>query len=1267
MRRQSYAGQGILRADTNDTTWPPAHAASSPDSTDVAGEPTETSEVIKPRPLGRKSLGRRVSFNPKAHIRPYVKDSQWQSSDESSMSVEGGGSLQRARGMELRSAGKKFELPDLSSVRRTSGQYDFSLSPGGPAHKSESSIESESTHDASYEEDLRAPAEDRNTSYESRATELSADMLEDSALDEQAPAAEETPSSPPRTPPSSQTKRMPRDSIAVFFDNPRKTTPQKRPFHEAMPADEDAESNADIEIVDAPRTITDSPALVPKPFSEEGEEWPGYPTVEAPAESPTKSPSVRPATPVRRNSEQPPHIAELSYDFNDDNSINISVEADASHDFGYLAMDTSSPARTARPLLFPSPHLSRRSRLAQVYDDTIAGFFPKGSPAKPASDAQGRIQPPTPRQGQPQHQREHETDDEGSSSSDEDSIAFPATYASRTKQADQFDDTIAGFFANPPYKAVSAEENSESDSLASSLEPRPQIPPSPALAPYEQVVSSPCLLPYEQVSLAPSSPQISAGRKFAMEDNDDTIGMFFKGGDATGNQDASGHGASNENEATRMDTISGVGRGSLKRPEHHDDDDTAQSEDMMSLGTPTQSAAERRRSSLRSSRQSPGSPSPATATPTSPQSARGGSPARKIARLDSPPPKSPARKVARLDSPPPKSPKRKTPAKSPKGKRSSTPTTQRFTPTEMVASPTPSVPDSAPAAERGTMDVDDAASLAGDNEAEDDLKNANLSMGDVSVMEESKPVRTVREFLQLTGIWFQDNVATTTGYRRDTNAYLPREETPHELDYHRAAVLWDTELEVVEFGCRELQQAIEGMRNEVARAEAEAEANPPPIFFDVCEGTVQEHAELSRQLKETRTYARTAAKEEWRAWRTGLMSSVEEYFGSIALEPLRSDEQRLRDCATRVDAMHAAAVEAVAATRKEITQVKQRLSDEDRRLAERREALQRKREEQAKMVAELQRECERVQELTAQEERKEKALQEEKVQLRMRIADAENLCKNLMVFDPEEMSSLRGEYKLLASMFPWTSERVEAGLHVLVYDNVVQVELGKAQDGECAVELRLAEEKSPLSTIGAPTEHPVIRDLGRDKIMQILMLEQERTTPCKGGRDFERVTTRVAALWNALRRFQSEVDLARETLVLEHVPFDETILDTDVSASPSLPSPSLPAPSTLSSSSSLPPAEQNFHRLTPRSPVRATATFFSRARRTRFTVTVGIPTDSDGGQALDPWSPWTWNVDVEYGDVDVARVLRVCADVGGGDGKSGALAEILARVERVGA
>ncbi|KAJ3174022.1 hypothetical protein HDU87_007237 [Geranomyces variabilis] len=1011
-RRQSYAGQGILRADTNDTTWPPAHAASSPDSEDGPGELNETCEIIKPRPLVRKSLGRRVSFNPKAHIRPYVKDSQWQSSDESSLSAEGGGSLQRARGMDLRAAGKKFELPDLSSVRRTSGQYDFSLSPGGPAQKSETSIESESTHDASYEEDLRAPAEDRNTSYESRATELSADMLEDSALDEQAPAAEETPSSPPHTPPNAKTKRMPRDSIAVFFDNPRKTTPQKRPFHEAMPADEDAERNADIETVDAPQTITDSPALTSQPSSEEGEGWPGYPTAEAPAESPTKPPSVRPAAPVRRNSEQPPHIAELSYDFNDDDSINISVEPDASVDFGYLAMDTSSPARTARPLLFPSPHLSRRSRLAQVYDDTIAGFFPKGSPAKPASDAQGRIQPPTPRQDQTQNQGERQTDDESSSCSDDESIEFPASYASRTKQADQFDDTIAGFFANPPSKAASEGENSESGSLASCQESRAQVPPSPALVPYEQAVSSPCLLPYEQVSLAPESPQIGAGRKFAMEDNDDTIGMFFKGGDATGNQNASGRGASNENDSSRMGTIGGVGRGSLNRPEHHDDDDTAQSEDMVFSATPTQSAAERRRSSLRSaSRQSPASPSPAiAATPTSPQSARRGSPARKVPRLDSPPPKSPARKVARLDSPPPKSPKRRTPSKSPKRKRSSTPTTQPVTHTELFASPAPSVPDSAPAAERGTMDVDDGVSLAGDNEAEDDLKNANLSMGDVSVMEESKPVRTVREFLQLTGIWFQDNVATTTGYRRDTNAYLPRDETPHELDYHRAAVLWDTELEVVEFGCRELQQAIDGMRDEVARAEAEAEANPPPIFFDVCEGTVQEHAELSRQLKETRTYARTAAKEEWRAWRTGLMSSVEEYFGSIALEPLREDEQRLRDFAVRVDSMHAAAVDAVAATRKEITQVKQRLSDEDRRLAERREALQRKREEQATMVAELQRECERIQELTAQEERKEKALEDEKVQLRMRIADAESLCKNLMVFDPEEMASLRGGF-----------------------------------------------------------------------------------------------------------------------------------------------------------------------------------------------------------------------------------------------------------------
>ncbi|KAI8920318.1 Spc7 kinetochore protein-domain-containing protein [Powellomyces hirtus] len=877
-------------------------------------------------------------------------------------------------------------------------------------------------------------------------------------------------------------------------------------------------------------------------------EWPGYPPV---------------------------NETEQDYDFeNDDQSVDMSlVTEDVSTESEQMPrMDSMSntpddqiqsekPAENANP--------GPRPRIAHVYDDTIAGFFPREDSVEVEQHSAAAAAEP-----------EIDQSERILDSSDDEEVPIPAEFARQVGRADMYDDTIAGFFATAP--PISEQNVDGGAGKTSNQTAEAQTPQTKPVAPI---------------------PSQNAGRLFTADENDDTIGMFFKGNDKPGKPAVD---SSDEDMEVTMDITKCVGRGILKRPKQYD---TASTVDSMMSATPTQqSLAHRRRSSLRSaSKLSDASPMPSP-----------------------------------MNSPVP--PKRRTPLKPKRSKPI----------TEIVSSPAPAVndppvpteteeqpfpapvpTDAEPQMDVGDNEVDadvdeDDTAFDNDMQLEDDLKNANLSMMDESIMEETQSIANVREFLQATAIYFQDNLSTS--FRRETNAYL-RTDPPEELDFYKAALLWSSELDTYEFGCKELKQYIDDVREDLRHIEAEAEANPPPIFFDVCDGTVQEHNELQRQLKATKSFTRTEAKEDWHIWRSNLLNNLSEYF-ALNLEHLRKDEKKIQRFAAKFADVQAQVQKANVAKRNQISDTRQRIQDEEKAVRDRLAALDLRQDEQKQQIAQMKVDCEKMRLMCEEEDAKEQALLQEKAALLRSIEGAESVCKDLMVFDPEEMAALRGEYKLLASMFPWTSTQVEADKHVLVYDNIVQVTLEKVAEGAYKVALSIADAKKPLQHL-LPTAdqetNPVVGAWSRAKIMQVLKVEEEILGVCKGGADMSRITTHVARVWNAVHRLWHEVELARDEFVVEYVDPSPT----------STPYPS-PSPNDASSTSPPSPPERRL------SPLCVATTFFSRPMRTRFTITIGIAATGDAStstptvnELLSLGTKWAWNVEVAYGHVDKKHIDRV--------------------------
>ncbi|KAI9005888.1 Spc7 kinetochore protein-domain-containing protein [Gaertneriomyces semiglobifer] len=345
-----------------------------------------------------------------------------------------------------------------------------------------------------------------------------------------------------------------------------------------------------------------------------------------------------------------------------------------------------------------------------------------------------------------------------------------------------------------------------------------------------------------------------------------------------------------------------------------------------------------------------------------------------------------------------------------------------------------------------------------DTDGGGDLMNEELSLVDGSFLEESQPqtIKTVQDFLQATGIYFQD--ALTTSFRRETNAYLRTTEPPTEIDYCKAAMMWNSELAAYEMGCRLLYSEIEGIRESLKNIVDEAEESTPLIFYDVSECSPPEHGEITRQLKGTRSFTRAEAKEAWHTWRFSLMDDLAKDF-AISMKNLTKDQRALQKLAVRyADAIafsqkvEAACLEELEARKDELE--RQRIADEEE--AAQLEQLQR---DQDQKIADLRKEVANLKEACQVVEERESLRLPERELIKDKIAEAEKICEQLMVFDPEELGALRDEYELLVSLFPLSAVHYSPTECTFSYDQAINITLTKCEGDRYAVELSISTPK----------------------------------------------------------------------------------------------------------------------------------------------------------------------------------------------------------------
>jgi hypothetical protein len=202
-----------------------------------------------------------------------------------------------------------------------------------------------------------------------------------------------------------------------------------------------------------------------------------------------------------------------------------------------------------------------------------------------------------------------------------------------------------------------------------------------------------------------------------------------------------------------------------------------------------------------------------------------------------------------------------------------------------------------------------------------------------------------------------------------------------------------------------------------------------------------------QNLRTTKALAQLEAKEAWYDWRAKLLIPQHDSFKETVshferdLRYVRNFATALASTIADVEGSRNTLAEAIAETREARAEA-ERVDRET--LAEQRAV----RETQPKLLRKLEEELAATQQALAVEGPKKERLLHEKADAIQAIQQSQVICKDLMIFDPEELGNLRHEYRLLLLTHLWSPLHMSATQGTsLVYDSALAVHVERLATG----------------------------------------------------------------------------------------------------------------------------------------------------------------------------------------------------------------------------
>ncbi|KAJ8326537.1 hypothetical protein O5D80_005282 [Batrachochytrium dendrobatidis] len=505
-----------------------------------------------------------------------------------------------------------------------------------------------------------------------------------------------------------------------------------------------------------------------------------------------------------------------------------------------------------------------------------------------------------------------------------------------------------------------------------------------------------------------------------------------------------------------------------------------------------------------------------------------------------------------------------------------------------------------------------------DIEDEDNLLDEHMSVVESSFFKDTEAIsvgqiKTLKEFLLATGIEFMGSL--TTRLRRDTNAFQSNSECPTIHEYLKATCLYFPELEIYEFACRELTQSINDGNLTLQDIEESATKNPPLIFFEYEHASHEERDDMINSLRLSKSYARLEAKQSWYSWRGQLIDPMQAALGEnckrFSWDKLLMDEyvkqfSILNESATTYrDTLRQKTIEMQTAQAKAI-------EIETARVAELTKL-------QAEQIAELEHLTRELEDLRLQSQEETASIAQANVliaELVQDIAKYEEVSKDLMVFDPEELPHLRHEYKTIVLTHLWRPLEISMARHIFVFDDVVEVAFYKQGNGyslKLALLKQLKESKLSKTWLQTQTGFQVVDGIGAQNIQDILDKYEQLHSVFHKWPQMKQVLDDIAYTFENLKVFWREFEQTRHMCPLI-----------------SIEQPAKPGSS-----------------LSVRCP------FFAFSSKTRFHLQMGFGDGNNDGLFHYPCGLRSSQFELQYGNISSETLLSAIANVDMGNTVSG--------------
>ncbi|KAJ3312247.1 hypothetical protein HDV04_003290 [Boothiomyces sp. JEL0838] len=321
------------------------------------------------------------------------------------------------------------------------------------------------------------------------------------------------------------------------------------------------------------------------------------------------------------------------------------------------------------------------------------------------------------------------------------------------------------------------------------------------------------------------------------------------------------------------------------------------------------------------------------------------------------------------------------------------------------------------------------------------MEEEQLPIMDTSLLQddpEPKQILNIEDFLKATGIVFKDSysepelVSETIELNSVTNRVLSRTKIIEQVCYEQ--------------GCEELKVTINDLFETINGFSEDMSENVPLLFEEYAQGTDLDRDEILLNLQTSKKYCYLEARLDWYPWKRFLFDKIfSNLESSYAL--LKKDLEIVKAFSERYSIYGSETSEYKNQLIESIAETKESNDKKTKELAQEHSELMARKVDRLSKLREMEHEIARLQAENQTFEADIQNLVVEEADLKNKISNSEKVCKELVVFDPADLVSLRSEYSILLMTHSWRPLEISTQAISWVYSDALSVTFSKADGG----------------------------------------------------------------------------------------------------------------------------------------------------------------------------------------------------------------------------